>query len=104
MLDKFKSGGLAINCKTYEEWCSLINITYHNFKDMRNVTQEGWNEFYYDYHEKTCLCAQTYVGYGDRIYYRAHDITIITFEEFMSGFSGISMPSKSDLIDFLTGE
>lgn len=106
MLNRFKSGGLAVHCETYEEWKLLINITYHNIENMRNVPQENWDTFYHDYGEM-CLCnIDNSVGFASYGFLVSNhkNITIITFEEFISESPEIPMPSKSDLIDFLTGE
>lgn len=107
MLNKFKSGGLAILCETYEEWRLLIDITYHDIENMRSVPQENWDTFYNDYYGETCLCniynSVGFASYGFLVS-NHKNITIITFEEFIGESSEIPMPSKSDLIDFLTGE
>lgn len=106
MLNRFKSGELAIYCETYEEWKLLIDITYHNIEGMRDVPQESWDTFYYD-RGKICLCSiDNRVGFANYGYLTStyKNITIIAFEEFISESSKIPMPSKSDLIDFLTGE
>lgn len=107
MLNRFKSGGLAIHCETYEEWKLLIDITYHNIEDMRNIPQEKWDTSYSDYYGETCLCSiYNIIGFASYGYLVSNykNITIITFEEFISESTEIPMPSKSDLIDFLTGE
>ena len=102
MLNEFKKDRFVIHCKTADEWRLLIDYTYDNIEDMRDISREKWYSYYFGYDNGVCLrCADSGVCYSNYDHYVYHDLKIITYHEFQRGISKMLMPSKCDLMDFL---